>query len=226
MNIETYNEWKKSFIHDLNSKLVNIPNQKGIYDITDTNKLLIVHNTFIPVFQSENELDEDLVVNFNHRIRYYKNSIKGYISLSIQDRYHTDFYIDLRGNIKSVKFVYGPLDYKNVGIIYPEDAYSYDFLSAELPFFLSGNFIENVDEFYTVDSFMDNTIVYNELTYRREDKCFLPKALLCENEVTDYEEKYAEILGVPILYRDNKILKEEYIPKRENKIKIYTNPYI
>ena len=226
MDIKLYNEWKKSFIDDLTSRLINIDKNKKVYDITDSDKLLIVHNSHFPV-SSLGKMSVYLTSAFEKKIKSYKSSNKSYISLSIQDKYHNDFYISIGERIKTVKFVYDKLNHENVGIIYPEDAFSSDLLECILPMHMPIIFIDKVDNFYTVDSFLNNTVFYNEITYKRDDYNYLPSAILCEDEISEYEMKYADILGVPILYRKKYILDfpEDYVEREKNQIKMYSNPY-
>ena len=220
MNLKLYNEWKKSFLNELNNRLINLSNNKDYYDITDSDKLLIVHNTHFPINVSE-KMSTYLVSAFKSKINYYQRCNKTYISLSIQDKAHHDFYTGIGERGKTVKFVYGKLNSKDVGIIYPDDAHTYGFLMSE-----DFNSIDGINEFYTVDIFMNNTVFYNELTYKNNDNCYLPKAILCEDEISIYEREFADILGVPILYRKhNKFELDTYMEREKRKVKMFVNPY-
>ncbi len=213
-----YDDWwkvKKTFIDEVNQRCFKA--SKGFkeslidgfkcYDITDMDDVILVHNTGVMIDNS-NGIDE--------MIEQVKTGHKHMISLSLQDKKHTNFYNKYCKD--TIKFAYGELDANRVGIIYHDDAYS--FLEPERVEF--GN-ISYKRTFYTVDSLLEKTRNFNEIVYVIMNKPYMPIGVICEGSISDVEKDVAERLGVPILYREKREKEvNDFRIERREKTKTYS----
>lgn len=205
-----YDDWnsqKENFINELNSKMLKLDNLKttiidGIecYDITDIDTPILVHNTAIPI---------DNIEEINRMIDRIKKGYIERICLSVHDENHNKYYEEKETkNKKTIKFAYGPLEHNRVGIVNHTDAYSLDGNTVE---------VENFDykrNLYTLDSFMEQTKIYNEINYVIEGQPFLPIGIICDNEITEEEIEVAKKMKLPIIYRKLKETEKTFVDEQ------------
>lgn len=186
---------RKEIIKEINSNIVDINNITPkidynivkYYDITDEDGVLIVHNTGVDI-NKENDL-----LKLEERI---KSGKKGYICLSIQDKNHTTFYKENEcDKTKTIKLVYGKLDQNRVGIIHHTDAYSKGANNVEWENF------GYMRRLYTLNQLMAETQFFNEICYVIDGIPFLPIGIICEDEISLEEEKFAKRLNLDIFLR-------------------------
>lgn len=198
-----YDDWqnqKYTFIEEINSKSMKIDqleihtNENGItyYDITDLDSPILVNNTSVLIY-NQDKIDK--------MIEQIKKGAISTISLSLQDKKHQVFYNEEETK-PTIKFAFSHLMPNKVGIIYHQDAYSTGANSVE-----SDNY-RYTRKLYTVKSFMESTISFNEIAYVVNNEPFLPIGIICENEITQEEIKVAEELNIPILFRKSKNLSD------------------
>ena len=108
-------------------------------------------------------------------------------------------------NKKTIKFAYSRLKHNRVGIINHTDAYSLDGNTVEAENF---NYKRNL---YTLNSFMEQTKIYNEINYVIEGQPFLPIGLICDNEITEEEFEIAKKMKLPIIYRKLKETEKSFV---------------
>ncbi len=194
-----YDDWKnqeRAFVDELNDSIY-LPNREdeidkngvAYIDIDDLDVPLLVHNTGIPIHDkiAKEKLVKD-ISSGTHPL--------GYICMSLQDKDHTKFYD--RFNCRTIKFIYGKLNPNRVGIVSHNDAYS-----------LSPNEISTLNPgvargLYTIESLLDQTSMFNEITYSISgggSSPLYPIGVICIDTITEEEKDMAETLGVPILLR-------------------------
>ena len=210
-----YDDWnnqKDAFTEELNSSLFTLSQAPQVtkdnityYDISDIEEPILVHNTSIPL-DNEKRIKE--------MIKQIKQGHKHRICLSVQDQNHNVFYTEEQHkNTKTIKFAFGQLEKNRVGTIYHKDAYSQGINKIE-----SENF-NYKRRLYTLKSFMEQTSNYNEINYLIDNTPFIPIGIICEDEITEQEQRIAKDLNIPILYRKTKDstekrVNEPTIPKR------------
>ena len=77
----------------------------------------------------------------------------------------------------------------------------------------------------SLDSFMEQTLCFNELDYVIAGSPFMPIGVICEDEITEEEIRVSESLGIPILFRNSvtPVKKQGVIqPKSKTKRYCYT----
>lgn len=211
------NREKEEFISSINdslfdySKLEVKVDDKGIeyYDLTDVTEKVLVSNTSVPITRAD--LLEKLVNDVRNGHIYR-------VCMSLQDKKHRYFYSegDHKRTNSTVKFVYGKLDPRKVGIYYHRDAYSH---------FLNDTEIENNTykrRFYTLNEFMDMTFNFNEIVYLVNGEPLIPIGVLAEEKISFEEASIAKELGIPIFYYKEKDLStkppiQEYYIKKYNR---------
>ena len=190
-----YDDWniqKENLIKQINKNIIKLNdlsftvNEYGItcYDITNLDSVILVHETNVNIY-NQNDL--------NKLIGKIKNGDTEYICLSLQDPNHQKFYKD--GNKDTLKLVYGVLDPKRVGIINHEDAYSYKINE------VVWQNVKYKSRLYTLESLMEATEYYNEITYLIDRNPIMPIGILCENNPTIPEIAFAKRLDANIYYR-------------------------
>lgn len=202
---DDWNNMKVDFVNELNSKMFNLSSISSktmidgvrCFDISEVEEPILVHNTGIPI-NNEQKIKESV-----DRI---KTGYKHTLCLSIQDNEHRIFYeAESVRNKKTIKLVYGLLSPERVGIISHEDSYS---IGAECVEIDNSAYTRKL---YTLKSLMDSTDRYNEIVYIINQKPFLPIGVICEDEITQGEVKFAEMLNIPVLYRKKKQITSQFV---------------
>ena len=199
---EFYDDWHKAqleFVDELNSKALNnenlgeynesLTNTFGvpIYELNGQDYYMIVRNTSIDANS------EDIMTKL-----YEPKISRSYLSLSIHDQNHFQCFSreDRRHLISSdLKLIYGRLEEKYIGMIYPTDAYTNGISSIEIASDASR-------QLFSLKGLMQNTRWFNDISYVKTEE-LKPIAILCENEIIPEQLKAAQKLNVPILLRHN-----------------------
>lgn len=190
---DDFRSQQNSFINELNNNLFNIDTlvplkiENGIryYDITNIDNVLIVHNTSINCYQ-EYKIEE--------LIERIKNGQKKYICLSIQDKYHRNFFNQYNCG-DCIKLLFGKIDPNRVGIVSTKDAGSVSVDS------VMWNNFDYIRRLYTLKEFMNETGEFNEICYTIDGVPLLPIGVICDYEIKSSEIEFAEKLKIDIFFR-------------------------
>lgn len=206
---------KESFIDSMNDSLFDISqlekriDDRGIeyYDLTDNQDKALVSNTSISIERAD--LLEKLVNDVKEGKTYR-------VCMSLQDKEHRYFYFegDYRRSLPTIKFVYGRIDPRRVGIYYHRDAYSH---------FLTDTEVENKTykrRFYTLNEFMQKTFSFNEIVYYVGGEPLIPIGVLAEEKITLEEARVARGLGIPVFF-----YKEKDLSTKEAEAEYYIKQY-
>lgn len=198
-----YDDWereKNAFIQEINESMLDLDSApekvtgSGIpyYDITDMAGKVVVSNTNDPAH---------LGYCLDRLVELVKTARIPSVSLSIQDENHQVLYYQNGVECSTIKFIYGKLDPKRVGIIFPQDAYSQGIMMVE------SDTIWYKRNLYTLAEFMNKTRSYNELTYAINGTVIMPKGILIEGEPNEGELFISRELNLPFYYREKRKTK-------------------
>ncbi len=195
-----YDDWereKEAFVREINESMVDLDRaplkvtKDGVayYDITDMPGKIAVSNT-------NDVADNDY--KLARLVELVKTARVMDVSISIQDENHQVFYDKNNTGVPKIKFIYGELEPKRVGIIFPQDAYSQGIMMTE------SEALWYKRNLYTLDEFMNKTRNYNELTYAVDGTVVMPKGILIEGEPNEGEVRISRELGLPFYYREKR----------------------